>query len=909
MSDFISLYRNFPSKPKNCIRFFDRRDFFTVYGEDAIFIASTYNKTTGTVKYIGGESQLASQTIQSRLLNSILKDLVDKKNYSFEIWANKKQTWECVRKGSPGNFENFDYEGEGEGEGNLIMAVNIGREQNQILIGIAYVDQITNQFGVSQFVDDNKLSNLESSMVQLGAKEILISLNETKFPIKDIKNVFERCDVVLTEQKQKSFKTSNIEQDLKRLLNADIHPTISTSELELTLAMGSLSSLILYLELINDDTNHGVYTLIRFDLKQYMKLDSAAVQALNLVPTATDGNKNMNLYGRLNYCKTAMGSRKLLQWIKQPLIDQEKICERQNVVEIFFDDTALRETIQKECLNMVPDLHKLSKKFQKGKAGLQDCVRLYQFVRDLPKLLQAITDEKHNHILLVKLFSENLQQVIIDFQNYEDMIEKTIDLNSFKENNEYKVKPNFSDELKELDGILRAINQKMRDEEYSIKNKLTKVKKLELDHKKGYGYCFRCAKSGEKEVKKVLGAKEVEVVASQKNGFYFRTTQLRKLSEKYEKASSSYNTEQQKLVKQILEIALGYMPIVDEVANIISTIDVYVSLAHAATIAPGSYVKPTLSPPGTGDTILKGMRHPCIEVQDGVQFIPNDVSLIRGVSEFILITGPNMGGKSTYIRSVGMIVLMAQIGSFVPCTSATVSISDSILTRVGAGDSQLRGISTFMAEMLGTVSILKNATEKSLLIIDELGRGTSTYDGFGLAWSISEYICEKLKSFCFFATHFHELTELEKFEHNVKNCHVTAMTENEELVLLYNIKEGPCDQSFGIQVAELAGFPPQVIQVAKRKALELENFDTKNDKEMFEKFKKQKFDENYEEKEDEEDEEIKERDLIISNFLDKFKDIPINEMSNVQILDTLNKMKKEIENTNNGALKEFLNSI
>ena len=204
-----------------------------------------------------GESQLASQTIQSRQLNSILKDLVDKRNYSFEIWTNKDQIWECTRKGSPGNFENFDYEGEGEGEANLIMAVNIGREQNQILIGIAYVDQITNQFGVSQFVDDDKLGNLESSMVQLGAKEVLIALNENKFPVKDIKNVFERCDVVLTEQKAASFKTSNIEQDLRRLLNADIHPTISTSELEMTLAMGSLSSLILYLELINDDTNHG----------------------------------------------------------------------------------------------------------------------------------------------------------------------------------------------------------------------------------------------------------------------------------------------------------------------------------------------------------------------------------------------------------------------------------------------------------------------------------------------------------------------------------------------------------------------------------------------------------------------------------------------------------------------------
>ena len=314
------------------------------------------------------------------------------------------------------------------------------------------------------------------------------------------------------------------------------------------------------------------------------------------------------------------------------------------------------------------------------------------------------------------------------------------------------------------------------------------------------------------------------VLATQKDGVRFTNRKLKECSKTIKLLKDEYEKQQQELLSAALTVMATYVPVVEQLCTIISELDVLTAFAHVAASAPASYVRPTLTPAGSGELELTQCRHPCIETVEGASFVPNDVNF-SGDSRFIIITGPNMGGKSTYIRSVGISVLMCQIGSFVPCESARVPITHAIYARIGASDNQLRGVSTFMAEMLETATILHAADSKSLIIIDELGRGTSTSDGFGLAWAISEHISTKIRAPCLFATHFHELTELCTHCTGVKNRHVTAHIENDKLTLLYQVMDGACDQSFGIHVAEIANFPADVVNMAREKAKELEMFE------------------------------------------------------------------------------------
>nr|WCZ58318.1 DNA mismatch repair protein MSH2 [Paratrimastix eleionoma] len=444
--------------------------------------------------------------------------------------------------------------------------------------------------------------------------------------------------------------------------------------------------------------------------------------------------------------------------------------------------------------------------------------------------------------ILMKTFGEPLAKLVDEFKNLVSMVEATIDLARVDEH-QYLINSSFDPDLQEIatsrDSILENI-QKIRDE---VAEELgLDGARLKLDNNNVLGYYLRISRKDEKMIRKNPNYIALE---TRKDGVRFTNTKLRNASSRYMELCRNYDAKQKDLENRALDIVGSYIPVMEDTAVLLAQLDVYLGLAQVASFAPIPYIRPIIEPAENGEISLVGMRHPCLEAQDGSNIIPNDCILLpTELSEtngkplpdrhnFVIVTGPNMGGKSTFIRTVGIIVLMAQIGSFVPCTSAKISVRDRILARVGAGDSLIRGVSTFMAEMLETATILKSATSKSLVIIDELGRGTSTYDGFGLAWAIAEELSLRIKAPTLFATHFHELTALAKEIPSVTNAHVSALTGEDTLTFLYKVESGACERSFGIHVAEMASFPDEVLQIAKKKLEELESTSRDQPKAIF----------------------------------------------------------------------------
>ncbi|KAI7895639.1 muts domain V-domain-containing protein [Mucor mucedo] len=830
---FASFYKNLDIAEAGTLRMFERdannSTYFTFHEDDARYVAEVVYQTPSVIKNWGG---LATTKLTETAAKGFLRDLLINKQKRIQIWTGSRTTWRISREASPGNLqqvEDFLFSSVEMTSAPVVIAVKYSNKSGTNTVGVSFADTTINQLGLSEFTDNDSYSNLESLIVQLGVRECILlakGAEEKDFDRLKIQNILARCDVTVTERPNSHFNAKNIEQDLNRLLEGDVNVQ-ALPEFELADALSSCACIIHYLQLLSNDSNFGKFTLKNHDLSQYMRLDGSALTALNLLPTAEDGpRKSTSVYGLLNKCKTAQGSRLFAQWLKQPLLSLHEITQRQDLVQAFVNNTMLRQTLQEVHLNRLPDLHRMTKKFLKGNAKLQDVVRIYQVVIRLPQLIDCLmngVDSDENLYNLVKdTFTTKIEKTYGSLANLEQLVVTTIDLEAV-DRHEYIIKAEYNEELKDIHTNMSVVLNQMEEVHDRMCSTLSleKDKKVKLEIHATYGYCFRVL--GRTEASKVRNKSEYFELATQKSGTFFTSSALKGLSKTYSQLSSSYNEKQKGLEKEVLEIVATYCPDLESLGSVLAHMDVLVSFAHVSAMSSIPYVRPTLTPCGQGNVMLENARHPCLETQDYVTFIPNDVEMIRGSTEFKIVTGPNMGGKSTYIRQVGVIALMAQIGCFVPCSSATLCIFDSILARVGASDSQLKGVSTFMAEMLETATILKSATQNSLVIIDELGRGTSTSDGIGLAWAISEYIATEIRSFCLFATHFHELTTLaEKFTH-VDNLHVAVhIGEGTNVTLLYKVNRGVGDKSFGIHVAGLANFPEMAINLAKRKAIELD---------------------------------------------------------------------------------------
>lgn len=839
---FISFFKKLPKDPR-AIRLFDRRDYYTAHGENATFIAKAYYHTMTALRQLGSNSDgISSVSVSRAMFETIARNLLlERTDHTLELYEGSGSSWRLTKSGTPGNigsFEDILFANNDMQDSPVTVALFPVVRESQLYVGLSFVDMTNRKLGLAEFPEDSRFTNVESALVALGCKECLLPADFDKsIDLQPLQDAISNCSVLLTERKKAEFKSRDLVQDLGRIIRGSVEPVRDLLS-QFDFALGALGALVSYAELLADDTNYGNYTIEKYNLDRYMRLDSAAVRALNIAEGKTDVNKNFSLFGLMNRtCTAGMGKRLLNSWLKQPLLDVNEINNRLDMVQAFAEDPELRQGLRQQ-LKRISDIDRLTHALRRKSANLQPVVKLYQSCRRISYIKNVLQQYNGQFSTLVNTrFLSSLEEWLAEnrYGKFATLVETAIDLEQV-DNGEYRISPLYSSDLAVLKNELSDVENHISNlHKHTATDLDLSVDKLKIE-KGPFGHVFRISKKDEQKVRKKLTSNYI-IIETRKDGVKFTSTKLKKLGEQYQALFSEYASCQKTIVDDVVQVSCTFSEVFENFSAIISELDVLQSFADLATSCPVPYVRPDITTSEEGDIILQGSRHPCLEAQDGVNFIPNDCTLVRGKSWFQIITGPNMGGKSTFIRQVGVNILMAQVGSFVPCDQASISVRDCIFARVGAGDCQLRGVSTFMQEMLETASILKGASEKSLIIIDELGRGTSTYDGFGLAWAICEHLVEVTKAPALFATHFHELTALANRNGDqnqnvpdlgIANYHVGAHIDpsSRKLTMLYKVEPGACDQSFGIHVAEFANFPEAVIALAKSKAEELEDFST-----------------------------------------------------------------------------------
>ena len=525
----------------------------------------------------------------------------------------------------------------------------------------------------------------------------------------------------------------------------------------------------------------------------YLEMDIHSIRNLELVETLRLKERTYSLLWLLDKCKTAMGSRKLKNWMLNPLKNKEKIIDRYEKVEKLNNEFIIKDEL-KNYLYEVYDIERLSGKVINGSLNARDLLQLKNSIKVLPMIKKKIEDLGFNYdINTHEKLCELLDSAIVDNPPI-----------SVKEG--YMIKEGYSSELDELRNIRSGGKDFVASFEAKVKEE-TGIKNLKVGFNKVFGYFIEIPNGSKNLVK---------------DEYHWERRQTLTNCERYispalkEKESMILNAEENiidleyKLFCSIKSLVKEEVPLLNATADALSEIDALVSLSVCSE--EYNLVRPNITDEHVID--IKNGRHPVVEVVSKSEYVPNDCLLSNGINT-LLITGPNMSGKSTYMRQMAIIVIMAQMGSFVPCESATLPIIDKIFTRIGASDDLVSGESTFMVEMKEARNAICNATKNSLILFDELGRGTATYDGMSLAQAILEYISDYIGAFTLFSTHYHELTRLDKKYKNIKNVHVSAVENGNEITFLHKVKNGAVDKSYGIHVARLAKMPEELLNKAE----------------------------------------------------------------------------------------------
>ncbi|HII4523373.1 MAG: DNA mismatch repair protein MutS [Clostridium perfringens] len=797
MRQYFEIKENY----KDCILFFRLGDFYEMFFEDAETAARELELVL-TGRDCGLEKRAPMCGIPFHASNSYIGRLVAK-GYKVAIceqvedpkFAKGIVKRDVIKVITPGTYTDSSFVE--ETKNNYIMTIYEDLERNRC--SLAITDISTGDFLATE-------GELEKGVIldeisKFNPKEIILLDSLDQELIKDI---------TLTTPALISRKPIEyFEENFEEVLNTQFGEKSNSLSLMVKKSSNALVKYILDTQKISltNINDIEVYSLVDF-----MTIDLSSRRNLELTENLREKSKKGSLLWVLDKTETSMGSRMLRRWIEEPLVNKEKITLRLNAVEELFNDLSLNDSL-KEALHDIYDIERILGKISNKNANAKDLIALKTSIGKIPNVKGIIENCTSS---LLKNYHHNLD----DLRDIYELLEKSIKEDpSLTLKDGDLIKDGFNSEIDEL----RLAKTNGKDWISSLENRereFTGIKSLKVGFNKVFGYYIEISKANYSSIPEGRYIRKQTLANAER----FITPELKEIEEKLLGASEKLCSLEYDIFLDIRNEVENHIDRLKTTAKIIAELDCISNLAFVAL--ENDFIKPEINE--DGETKIENGRHPVVEkVIPKGEFIPNDTIINKDDNQLLIITGPNMAGKSTYMRQVAIITLMCQIGSFVPASKANISVVDKIFTRIGASDDLAGGKSTFMVEMWEVSNILKNATENSLVLLDEVGRGTSTYDGLSIAWSVIEYICKNKNLRCktLFATHYHELTKLEGEIHGVRNYSVAVKEVDNNIIFLRKIIEGGADQSYGIEVAKLAGIPDEVINRAKEilETLEMES--------------------------------------------------------------------------------------
>ncbi|MHC4690180.1 MAG: DNA mismatch repair protein MutS [Planctomycetota bacterium] len=856
----MKQFHHFKEKYPDCILFFRMGDFYETFYEDAKTCSRVCGLTlTSRSK---GTNPIPLAGVPFHAVDGYLKKMLQGgyKVAVCEQVEDPKQAKGVVKRDvvrivTPGTLTD-DMLLESKVD-NFLCAVSLGKNQKAAL---SWVDISTGHFSVLQVPEDHLLDEL----LRLYPAECLLAdirgeLFEAEMDklSKDIKQL---TGAIITERPGWYFDPYQAKRRLLKHFGTATLEGFGISDGDDAL-IPPAGAIIEYL----NETQKTTLSHIQ-NLKKIVQIDQNSLQSLEILRTIRGESIKGSLLNCLDETLTGMGGRMFRSWLCMPLADIGEIVLRQNAVEELKEADNKRQEIR-NILGDISDLERIAARVSTFRANPRDLLALAQTLRQVPQIREVMKDCESELLTQLTGRCDSMDELA-------DLLEAAIKSDCPTHLREGGViKTNFSEELDSLRSISRdgkswLSNYQKREIER------TGINKLKIGYNKVFGYYIEISHANSDKVPAYYVRKQTI-----KNAERYITEELKEYENKVLGAQDKAIELEQKLFEQLRIQTAGYVSRLQGLANILATFDCLSSLAYVAKRR--HYARPQFTE-GPELMIDEG-KHPVLAEVLGAEFVPNDIDLGGKNGDVMIITGPNMSGKSTYIRQTALLVLMAQMGSFIPVKKGTIGLVDRIFTRVGASDELVRGQSTFMVEMTETANIINNATEKSLVILDEVGRGTSTYDGLSLAWAITEHIATRVKCRTLFATHYHELTELAELFGNVKNCNVAVREWMDEVVFLHKIVPGGTDKSYGIHVAKLAGIPKSILERSLEILEELEStFQKEAAGEHLAKHKTKEPD----------------KDLLFvqkhKSVLERLKSIDINNLTPIEAINLLNQVRDEI---------------